>query len=148
MEQQLDALRLLDISPRSRDKLLSVARSLRFEEGAFIFREGDHALNLYVLVDGEVAIDAHIPPRGTTTVMTVEPGEWFGWSAMIEPRIETAAARALCSTEVLAMKGGALMDFCREDHEFGFELYRSLSVVIAERLLATRLQLLDMFATD
>ena len=38
------------------------------------------------------------------------------------------------------------MDACREDCPMGFELYRTLASVIAARLIATRLQLLDVFA--
>jgi CRP-like cAMP-binding protein len=64
----------------------------------------------------------------------------------VEPRIETASARAVEETTVFAMKGGHLMDLCREDPELGFELYRALSEIIMARLTATRLQLLDVFA--
>jgi len=39
-----------------------------------------------------------------------------------------------------------LMDLCREDRELGFELYRALAEVIMARMIATRLQLLDVFA--
>jgi hypothetical protein len=38
------------------------------------------------------------------------------------------------------------MDLCREDPDFGFELYRALADVISSRLIATRLQLIDVFA--
>jgi CRP-like cAMP-binding protein len=64
----------------------------------------------------------------------------------VEPRIETAAARAVEEAEVLGIKGGVLMDLCREDRELGFELYRALAEVIMARMIATRLQLLDVFA--
>ncbi len=145
MEANLESLILLDISPRSRDKLIALAQIRRYQEGDTIFREGDHSLNLYLVTEGEVSLDLHDPTRGAQTVTTVEAGEWFGWSAMIEPRVETATARALLDTETLAIRGGALMDLCREDHELGFEIYRSLAVTIARRLLATRLQLLDLY---
>jgi CRP/FNR family transcriptional regulator, cyclic AMP receptor protein len=148
MEPQIEAVYLLDLSPRSRDKLIALAQTLSFEEGECIFREGDHALFLYVVSRGEVAIDIHIPTQGTRSIMTASAGELFGWSAMIEPRIETATARAIEPTDVLAIKGGALTDLCQVDHEFGFELYRTLAVTISERLLAARLQMLDMFAAD
>jgi CRP-like cAMP-binding protein len=56
--------------------------------------------------------------------------------------------RAVEDTEALGLKGGALMDACREDPELGFELYRAITEVIAARLIATRLQLLDVFSMD
>jgi hypothetical protein len=49
-------------------------------------------------------------------------------------------------TEAFGIKGGVLMDECRKDYELGFELYRALTDVIAGRLIATRLQLLNVFS--
>lgn len=45
-------------------------------------------------------------------------------------------ARAVEESEVLGIKGGALMDLCREDVGLGFELHRVLTQVIAARLIA------------
>lgn len=134
------------LTPRAKELLASVAQMETYDEGEYIFREGDHALNLYIVKTGEVAIETSIPPRGTVTIMTVEQGEWFSWSALLEPRIETASGRALTQCAVLAIRGGALTDLCREEPQFGFEIYRALAEVISQRLLQTRLQLLDMYA--
>ena len=64
----------------------------------------------------------------------------------MEPRLVTASARAVEDTEVVGLKGGALMDACREDGECGVERYRAITEVIAARLIATRLPLLDVFS--
>ena len=70
----------------------------------------------------------------------------FSWSALVEPRLATAAVRAMEDTEAFGIKGGVLMDECRKDYELGFELYRALTEVIAGRLIATRLQLVNVFS--
>jgi CRP-like cAMP-binding protein len=88
----------------------------------------------------------HIPSKGRRTIPTAGPGNVFSWSALVEPRIETASARAVEDTEVLGIKGGALMDLCREDCSLGFEVYRSPAEVITAHLTATRLQWLDVYA--
>ena len=134
---------LARFSPRVQQKMLSLAESFTFAPGETIFREGDPSLCLYLMKSGRVAIEVHIPARGARTVLTVGPGELFSWSALVEPRVETASARALEQTEVLRIKGGTLMDVGQEDPEFGLELYRTLAEVISARLVATRLQLLD-----
>lgn len=130
-------------SPRVHDAILARSEPCHFAAGETIFEEGDHSLHLYIVTHGRVAIEAHMPGWGARTLDTVGPGEIFSWSALIEPRLETASARALEDTEVLRVKGGALMDACREDPEFGFEIYRTLAEVITERLLAMRGQLLS-----
>lgn len=137
---------LASLSPRVREKLLSLASSFRYMEGETIFREGDPSLYLYIVKTGKVALEIHVPSKGYRTTMTVGPGDIFSWSALVEPRIETAGARAVEEIEVLGIKGGALMDLSREDTQLGFEIYRSLTEAITARLIATRLQVLDIFA--
>jgi len=137
---------LASLSPRVREKLLSLAVPFRYMRGEVIFHEGDPGLYLYIVKSGEIAIEGRVPSKGTRTTLTVGPGDVFSWSALVEPHIETAGARAVEESEVLGIKGGALMDLCREDVGLGFELHRALTDVIAARLVATRLQLLDMAA--
>jgi len=137
---------LANFSPRVQEKLLSVAETFQYKAGIDVFHEGDPSLYLYIVKSGHVAVEVHIPSKGRRTILTASPGDVFGWSALVEPRIETASARAVEEAEVLGIKGGALMDLCREDSALGFEVYRALAEVIMARLIATRLQLLDVFA--
>ena len=133
---------LARFSPQVQQKLLALSEPFHFPAGQTIFEEGAASLYLYVVKSGRVAIEAHIPAWGNRLITTLGPGELFSWSALIEPRIETASARAVEDTEVVGIKGGALMDACREDAEFGFQLYRTLAEVITDRLVSTRRQLL------
>jgi hypothetical protein len=48
--------------------------------------------------------------------------------------------------DALAFEGTELLDACRDDTLFGFTLMQRLLGVVAERLQATRLQLLDMYS--
>ena len=137
---------LANFSPRVQEKLLGVAETFQHKAGADIFHEGDPSLYIYVVKTGHVAVELHVPSKGRRTIFTASPGDVFGWSALVEPRIETASARAVEDAEVLGIKGGLLMDMSREDCELGFEVYRTLASVIMARLIATRLQLLDIFA--
>lgn len=136
---------LARLSPSTREAILSLAQTYHYKSGDTIFREGDPATMLYIVQMGRVAIEILIPPKGKQTIQTTGPGELFSWSALVEPQIETAAARAMEDTEVLGMKSGALMDLFHDQCRVGFEVYHALSIVITMRLVATRLQLLDMY---
>jgi CRP-like cAMP-binding protein len=137
---------LANFSPRVGEKLLSTAEQFQYKAGQDIFHEGDPSLFLFIVKTGQVAVELHVPSKGRRTIFTAGPGDVFGWSALVEPRIETASARAVEETAAFGMKGGELMDLCREDPQLGFELYRALAEVIMARLIASRLQLLDIFA--
>jgi len=137
---------LTNLSRRVQERILPLATPFKHAAGETIFREGDPSLHLYIVKTGHVALEVHVPPKGNRTILTVGHGDVFSWSALVEPRIETASARATEDCEILGIKGGALMDLCREDTEVGFEVYRALAHIITTRLNATRLQLLDIFA--
>jgi CRP-like cAMP-binding protein len=139
---------LANFSPRVGEKLLSTAEQFQYKAGQDIFHEGDPSLFLFMVKTGQVAVELHVPSKGRRTIFTAGPGDVFGWSALVEPRIETASARAVEETTAFGMKGGELMDLCREDPQLGFELYRALAEVIMARLIASRLQLLDVFAVS
>jgi CRP-like cAMP-binding protein len=137
---------LANLSPRVQERLVSMGEPFGYAEGETIFHEGDPSLYLYIVKSGQVTIEIHVGSKGRRSIMTAGPGDLFSWSALVEPRLETASARATQPTEALGVKGGVLMDLCREDVEFGFELYRAVAEVIGSRLIATRLQFLDVFA--
>ena len=137
---------LAGLSPSARGTLLSFAEPLHFKSGEIIFGGGDPSTRVYVVKSGRVNLTIQIAKKGPVTLMTLGPEELFGWSAMVPPNIQTATARALEESDVLAIDAPALFDACENDPRFGYELYRALSAVMTSRLRATRLQLVDIYA--
>jgi CRP-like cAMP-binding protein len=137
---------LARFSPRVQQKLLALAETFQFKAGQDIIGEGDSSLYLYIVKSGRVVVEMDVPTKGRRMLRTGGVGDMFSWSALVEPRLATSAVRAMEDTEALGIKGGALMDACREDFELGFELYRAITDVIASRFIATRLQLVDVFS--
>jgi CRP-like cAMP-binding protein len=141
----LDATaRVANVSPAASEQLLAMARLVRYDEGEYIFRIGDRALNLFIVKSGQVAIEMNLAPHGAVTLSTVGPGDWFSFSALLEPRIQRASARATQPTELWAVRGGAIAERAGEDHAFGFQIYRALADLIASRLTFAWLQILEM----
>jgi CRP/FNR family cyclic AMP-dependent transcriptional regulator len=146
-EQTLWSGSFLDkFSPRVQEKILALAEPFRFKAGQDIIGEGDSSLYLYIVKSGRVAVEIYVPPKGRCMIRTGGAGDMFSWSALVEPCRATAAVRAIEDTEAFGIRGRVLADECRKDHELGFELYRALTEVIAGRLNATRLQLVNVYA--
>jgi CRP/FNR family cyclic AMP-dependent transcriptional regulator len=83
--------------------------------------------------------------RGRLPLMTVGPGDVVGWSPLFASHPMTATAVALEPVRVLTFDGQELRGLCEANHEVGYQVMRQLVRVLSERLLATRLQLLDLF---
>jgi CRP-like cAMP-binding protein len=136
-----------NLEPDHFQKLLAIAKLEEWSENQIIFAEGALEAKLYLILEGRVAIEEYVPGHGRVTLLTLGPSELFGWSAVI-PVIgtRTATTRAVDPTRTVTFDSAALERVCDEDHDLGYLVYRRLTNIIAGRLSATRLQLLDMYS--
>lgn len=134
-----------DFETQHLEKLASIATEVAFSEGEVIFREGDVGELVYLIREGRVALEIRMPGRGRVSLLTVGPGELLGWSSMFPGRHKTAGARAVRPTRAIAISAAQLWEICEADHDLGYPIMWRVAEVIAGRLAATRLQLLDMF---
>lgn len=135
-----------DLASHQYEKLAAMAQQLFFPAGQIIFREGDPDEFTYLIQEGQVAIDIRLPGKGKTTILTVGPGELLGWSSLFPAERKTASARTVRPTHALAFNAAQLRQTIQTDHDLGCVLLWRVAAVIAGRLKATRLQLLDIFA--
>jgi CRP-like cAMP-binding protein len=134
-----------DLESANLDRLAEIAKSVAWQPGQTIFREGDRDDFLYLVTEGHVALEITVPPRGRVRILTVGPGEVFGWSSVYYQKPKTAGATAIEPTRALALDATRLRELSEADPRFGYWLARRLLQVVSERLKATRLQLLDVF---
>jgi CRP/FNR family cyclic AMP-dependent transcriptional regulator len=149
LHQALEAIPwFAELAPDHFDRLLTIGELRRVEPEERLFNEGDPQDFLYVLLRGRVAIEMHVPTRGRVRLATVEPPDVFGWSSVTPVvRQRTASATVVLPSELAAFDAGRLRRLLDQDHELGYLVMRRMANVIAGRLLTTRLQWLDMFAS-
>ncbi len=133
------------LEPEQLDRITAIAGPVRWAAGETVFREGDPDSHLYVVRAGRVSIEVAVPGRGRVTILTVGPGEVFGWSSLFQPRPKTASARTTEATTAIALDAGRLQELCDADPRLGYLLARRILGVVSERLKATRMQLLDIY---
>lgn len=128
--------------------LVGCASNVVFKPGEYIFREGGEANIFYFIRHGRAHIETFIPQHGPITIQTREAGEVLGWSWLVPPYRWNFDARAYELTRAIALDGKCLRDKCEEDHDLGFDLMKRCTQLIAQRLEATRLQLLDVYGNQ
>lgn len=136
-----------DLDPDYLQLAVGCASNARFDAEQFICREGEEANQFYLIRHGRVALEISVPGRGPLIVQTLEPGDILGWSWLFPPYHWHFDARAVELTRAIALDGKCLRAKCEEDHDLGYELLRRFSNVIMRRLQATRLQVLDIYAS-
>ena len=131
-----------EFEPRHVERLATLAQERRFERNFVIFREGDETTEFYLIVSGLVALEVAAPDR-VFRVQTLFAGDELGWSALLLGSGKHFQARTLERVDALAFEGAELLAACRDEPAFGMVFMHRLLRVVAERLQATRLQLLD-----
>ena len=134
-----------EFRPQHIEKLKALAREVRFAPDQIIFREGEEFSDFYLIVSGRVGLEMQAPGRALR-VQTLSAGDELGWSALLMGSGKHFQARALGPVEALAFDGGELLQACKEDTSFGYALMHRLLAVVAERLQATRLQVIDSYS--
>ena len=113
--------------------------------GEILLVEGGRSDELGVVVSGRLALRMLVPERGMVTILTVEPGDLYGWSAIAAPQRATSTVVAIEPSELIAFDGMDLRLALAEDDRLAAALYPRVLEAVSRRLSATRLQLLDLF---
>lgn len=133
------------IEPAITEFLAGCAANMRFAPGDFLFREGEDANAMFLLRSGRVAMESHTPGCGTTSLMTLEAGDVFGWSWLFPPYVWRLDARAVEPVLALAFDGKCLRAKCEADHHVGYELLKRLLGEVGRQIERAHLQLIDMY---
>lgn len=136
---------LKGMNDKQLELLVGCASNVIFKPGEFIIREGQPADTFYFIRHGYVQIETNVPGKGPLVIRTRHEGEVLGWSWLIPPYRWHFDARAREQTRAIAMDGKCLREKCDVDSDLGYEIMKRFSLIIAERLEATRLQLMDIY---
>ena len=120
------------------------AKVCHFPDGAWIARQGEPADDFYLIRDGRVAV-VFPAPLNELTIQTLSSGDVLGWSWLMPPHEWQFDIRAVKDCELVSIDGRILRTKCEQDPRLGYTLTKRLSHVIAERLQAARLQLMDLY---
>jgi len=126
--------------------MVGCASNVRFKKGEYIFKEGDPANTFYLLRAGRVAIEVFAPQRKPIIIATLAEGEILGWSWLLAPYQWKFHAHAVDDIRAIALDGKCLRAKCEENHDLGYEVLKRFTGIMEQRLEATRLQLLDVYA--
>ncbi len=125
------------------ERLAGISKFVEFPARVDIFREHEPAEDVFVIMSGRVSLIICTPKVGCRQLMVVHPGEMISWSPLVGRTRLTDTAHTLEPTTAISIDGARILALCAEHPEFGFEFMHRAAKALAERLSATRLQLLD-----
>ena len=135
-----------DMETKHLKKLASIAKEVEFAEGDIVYNEGEIGTAVYIIQSGEVAIEMDIPRQGNVNILTVGPGELFGWSSLFPTERKKARARIVKPTRAIAIDADLLRAAWQTDHTLEYAIIQRTATIMASRLRTTRQRLADALA--
>ena len=125
-----------DLSQEQLEVLAGLAEEKTFAEGEYLFKEGDDATQVFVLLEGKIGIQVKLTSRPDNYTFTIlsQFGQLVGWSGLVSPSHYTAAAVSQADSRLMAMDGQALMRAFEVDCHLGFMVVRRVTEIISGRL--------------
>ena len=129
------------------DRVITISKPKAFEEGEVIFTEGGQAGLLYIIRSGTVLIEQEITNHMTVTVATLDAGECFGYSSLMEEVFFSTTAVCSEASEVIVIDGTALIGLMEKDHTLGYLLHKKMVQMMSRRLERRTEQFLRALST-
>ncbi len=135
------------LAPDVQARLAALSRMITAEAGEELFREGDESGGLGIVIGGRIALRTYVGERGDLTILTVEPGDIYLWSAIVPPYRATSTGVVIEALEAITFPGPALRAALREDAGLAQAIYPRVLIAVERRLNATHAQLMDKFTS-
>jgi len=126
--------------------LARAAVAVSLPAGRRLFDEGAPAEKCWLLTSGQVALDLHMPGQANLIVETLGPGDVLGFSWLSPPHQWQFGAEAVEPTDAFELDGATVKALSDSHPELGYQLVLRFLATAVERLQATRIRLLDLYA--
>jgi CRP-like cAMP-binding protein len=138
---------LHDVGDEYLRQIASIAECLEVPAGRTVFREGDATAYIYLVAEGRVALEIQMPV-GAVRIETIGAGELLGWTPVLKAGPMTATARTLTPCRLIVLRAPQVLALFEHSPRLGLEFMRRTALALADRLNATRLQLLDVYRQE
>ncbi len=91
-----------------------------------VFFQGDDADRVYIVLEGEVAVETISVDGRTVPIAVLRTGEVFGEMAVLDNGMRSANVRALQASKVVSVSKSTFLDLVAKQPEFALSLIRDL----------------------
>gem|GEM_PF-262481 len=128
------------------EHLVSILSTVRVKPGEIVFREGDAAREMYLVLDGEIEILKKSHRGRETRVAILGPNDCFGEMSIIDLQPRSATARALGPAHLLKISTEEMDALYRHDLKSYTLIVLNLARDLSRRLRVTDGLLADFMA--
>ena len=114
-------------------EVMTIAEKRAFKANDVVFRSGDAAESIYILITGEVRLAAG--ELGRAVYSSSKTGDLFGWSSLIGRPSYSASALCQSNTVLLKIDRTPLLAIIDRDPVNGLSFFKHLAAALGNRLM-------------
>lgn len=128
-----------ELDKKDIEKVAGLCREETFEPGQTIFRQGDTGDRLYIIAEGQVALERTVDlgtRKGTVVIGTIGKGRAFGcWSTLLgKPHSFLSSASCQKSTKAVFFNGSEIRALMLSNTALGFCILERLCFFLRDRI--------------
>jgi CRP/FNR family transcriptional regulator, cyclic AMP receptor protein len=127
-------------------KVAAICQPQSVEAGALVFREGEAAQCMYLLVSGKVRISRRVPGMGEEALAILDAGQYFGEMGLVEESVRSADAYAHTASTLWRIERGQFDQLLFTDKELAYAVLWTLVRTLSGRLRETNEKMKAFFA--
>jgi CRP-like cAMP-binding protein len=128
-----------DLDKNNITKIASLCQAETYEQGEYIFRQGDFGDSIFIIAEGQVFLERAMDMgarKGNAVIGILGKGRAFGcWSALLD-EAHNLMSSASCQkpTGVVVIKGKDLREMMVDDVSLGFNVLERLCILLRDRI--------------
>lgn len=133
-----------DVSKDTLKETAAISETIKVKKDDFVFREGEKADKLHMLVSGSILLRVKLTsrPESVTVSFVNRPHQTLGWSGVVAPNHYTASAICEEDSELLAIPSDKFMQILDKHTDDGYKVMLRITAIISDRLRNSRQALL------
>ena len=132
------------ISTEVLEEVAKIGEEVFVSKDGYVFREGERADKLHLLVKGSIALRVNLTSRPDSVTVSIvsRPHQTLGWSGVVAPNHYTASAHCEEDSMLVALPADKFMKIMEAHPEAGFKIMLRVTEIISDRLRNSRQALL------
>jgi CRP-like cAMP-binding protein len=125
-------------------EVAEIGEEIFVAKDGYVFREGERADRLHLLVKGSIALRVKLTsrPESVTVSFVSRPHQTLGWSGVVAPNHYTASAYCEEDSMLVTLPADKFMKILEAHPESGLKIMLRVTEIISDRLRNSRQALL------
>jgi len=125
-------------------EIAAICETVKFPSGSYVFKEGETADKLHLLISGSIALRVNLTsrPDSVTVSFVSRPHQTLGWSGVVSPNHYTASAYCEEDAELIVIPSDKFLRILEKYPQTGYQVMLRITQIISDRLRNSRQALL------